>query len=132
MNQNNIILLEGRVATPLNFKETSTGTLVTFNLAVKRNYRNKQGDFEVDYIPLRKHITNNKFGPLKSELMPKGKLIKVSAELQSSSWTDTTTNETKFGLFVSVNEIQFSETNNSTKAKELDDNMFLAPPEVIN
>lgn len=50
----NKVCLSGRISTELEVKKTSTGeSLLDFNLAVKRDYKNKEGKYDVDFIHIK-------------------------------------------------------------------------------
>lgn len=50
----NKVCLVGRISTELEIKKTSTGkSLLDFNLAVKRDYKNDEGKYDADFIHIK-------------------------------------------------------------------------------
>ena len=76
---NNITLI-GRLTRDVDLRYTSNGTPVTnFTLAVERNYKNKQGEKETDFIKI---VTWRGLAETCAEHLGKGRLVAVDGRLQ--------------------------------------------------
>ena len=76
----NRIVLVGRLAKDVDLRYTSNGTPVAnFPLAVERNYKNKNGEKEVDFI---KVVTWRGLAESCAEHLGKGRLVAISGRLQ--------------------------------------------------
>lgn len=77
----NMIYLIGRLVSDLEVKETENGKKVsTVNLAVQRSFKNEEGIYETDFIPVRLFdgIATNT-----AEYCRKGDLVGVKGRLES-------------------------------------------------
>ena len=82
---NNVVLV-GRLTADPELKEIGKdGKVVNFSLAVQRNYKNADGEYETDFIQCS--VWNNIAENMK-EYVKKGDLIGVKGVLQSSSFED--------------------------------------------
>jgi single-strand DNA-binding protein len=76
----NRIVLIGRLVRDPELRYTSSGTPVSnFTLAVERNYTNKQGEREVDFIKI---VTWRKLAETCAQHLGKGRLVAVDGRLQ--------------------------------------------------
>ena len=81
----NRIILIGRLTQDPDLTYTKSGHgVVRFSIAVDRNYKDKEGNKKVDFIPI---IAWNKLAEIVSEYMTKGKLISVAGSLEIRSYT---------------------------------------------
>ena len=80
----NKIILIGRLTQDPELKYTTSGHAVTrMTIAVDRNYKNKNGEKQTDFIPI---ITWNKLAEIVAEHMKKGKLISATGSLEIRSY----------------------------------------------
>lgn len=76
----NNVFLVGRLVQDPEMRYTSNGTAVTnFTLAVERDYKNKEGEKEVDFIPV---VAWNKLGEICAGNLSKGRLVAVEGAIQ--------------------------------------------------
>ncbi|MDD2572912.1 MAG: single-stranded DNA-binding protein [Bacillota bacterium] len=83
----NKVCLVGRLTRDPELRVTpGTGTQVaTFTLAVGRNYKNRQGERETDFIRI---VTWRKLAELCATYLGKGRLAGVTGRIQTRSWED--------------------------------------------
>lgn len=75
----NKVCLTGRISTELEIKKTSTGkSLLDFNLAVKRDYKNEGGKYDADFIHIKAWGGSADF---LGRYAMKGSLIEVSGKI---------------------------------------------------
>lgn len=75
----NKVCLTGRISTELEIKKTSTGkSLLDFNLAVKRDYKNEEGKYDADFIHIKAWGGSADF---LGRYAMKGSLIEVSGKI---------------------------------------------------
>ncbi len=76
----NRIVLVGRLVRDPELRYTSNGTPVSnFTLAVERNFKNKQGERDVDYIDI---VTWRKLAETCAQHLGKGRMVAVDGRLQ--------------------------------------------------
>ncbi len=76
----NRIILIGRLVRDPELRYTSSGTPVSnFTLAVERNYKNKQGERDVDFIKI---VTWRKLAETCAQHLGKGRMVAVEGRLQ--------------------------------------------------
>lgn len=76
----NKIILIGRLVRDPELRYTGSGTPVcNFTLAVERNYTNRDGDRDVDFIPV---VTWQKLAETCAQHLGKGRLVAVDGRLQ--------------------------------------------------
>lgn len=82
----NVCIVLGRIVNDLEVKQTQSGVAcLQFNVAVERNFKNSNGEYDTDFITCvawkeRAEFINRYFG--------KGKMIAVEGELRSRSYED--------------------------------------------
>ena len=109
----NRTVLIGRLTKDPELKYTpGTGNAVaTFTLAVDRQFKNKEGQKEVDFIPI---VVWGKPAENAANYLSKGKLIGVSGRIQTRSY-DAKDGSKRYVTEVVADEVQFLEWgNNST------------------
>ena len=80
----NRVVLAGRPTRDLELKSTQSGTSVcSFTLAVDRNFKNKNGEREADFISC---ITWKKTAEVMSQYVKKGSIIGVDGRIQTRSY----------------------------------------------
>lgn len=82
----NRVVLTGRPTKDLELRRTKSGTSVCqFNLAVDRNFKNKNGEREADFISC---IAWKKTAEVMSQYVKKGSLIGVDGRIQTRSYNN--------------------------------------------
>lgn len=80
----NRVVLAGRPTRDLELKSTQSGTSVcSFTLAVDRNFKNKNGEREADFISC---IAWKKTAEVMSQYVKKGSIIGVDGRIQTRSY----------------------------------------------
>lgn len=80
----NVIILTGRITKDLELRETTSGTKVLqFNIAVQRDYKNKDGIYDADFINCQAF---NKTAEMISKYFKKGSRIGVQGKLQNNNY----------------------------------------------
>jgi single-strand DNA-binding protein len=112
-NMNRVVLI-GRLTKDPEMKifEESGKVITKFILAVERTFKNKDGEREVDYIPVSLW---GKRAEIVNEYLKKGKLLSVTGRLQTRSYEDTE-GKRKYVAEVIADEFQFIDS----KKKEED------------
>ena len=99
----NNIALVGRLTDSIDLRYTGNGTPVcNFTIACERNYKNKQGEKEVDFI---KVVTWRKLAETCAQHLGKGRLVAVSGRLQISK--NENNGRTYINPEILANEVQF-------------------------
>lgn len=82
----NRVVLAGRPTRDLELRRTKSGTSVCqFNLAVDRNFKNKNGEREADFISC---LAWKKTAEVMSQYVKKGSLIGVDGRIQTRSYNN--------------------------------------------
>lgn len=79
---NNVILI-GRLTNDLELKEVGDSKVINFTLAVSRNYKNKEGEIEADFINC---VIWNASAENMKEYCKKGDMLAVEGTLQTSTY----------------------------------------------
>lgn len=82
----NKVILIGRNTKAIELKQTTSGVSVTqFSIAVKRNFKNANGEYESDFFNC---IAYRNTAELVSKYVGRGDLIAVDGKLQTRNYTD--------------------------------------------
>ena len=82
----NKVWLSGRMTKDVELRHSQTGTAVAkFNVAVKRNVKNKEGKYDSDFVNC---IAYNQLGEMISKYFKKGSRIGLIGRIQSGSYTN--------------------------------------------
>lgn len=106
---NKVILIGRLTKDPETRVLTSGSTVSTFNLAVERTFKSRDGEKEVDFIPI---VTWGKTAELCSEYLQKGSLAGIAGRIQTRSY------EAKDGTKRYVTEVVAEEISFLTPKKE--------------
>ena len=102
----NKTILIGRLTDDPELRYTPNGTAVcNFTLAVDRSFRNKQGEYDTDFIDIvvwRKQAENC------ANYLSKGRLVAAEGRLQKRSY-ETEEGQTRYVTEVVANNVQFLE-----------------------
>ena len=114
----NHIVLIGRLVRDPELRYTSNGTPVAnFTLAVERNYKNSQGETDVDYIKI---VTWRKLAENVAHHLGKGRLVAVEGSLQIRKSQGKNDNRTYINPEVIANNVKFLDwpsDNNSNNSR---------------
>lgn len=81
---NNVVLLGRLTKDPeIRYVGTSQTAVATFNLAVERSYRSKNGDREVDFVPVEMW---DRKAELCGQYLKKGSLISIDGQLRIENY----------------------------------------------
>lgn len=112
----NKVMLIGRITKNIELKSTPNGKEVAdFSIAVKRNYKNQNGEYEADFINC---ISFGKTAELLGKYTKKGDQIAIEGRINTRNY------ENKEGKKVYITEIlveniMFLETKNAQKSENI-------------
>lgn len=111
----NKVIEIGRATKDIELKVTPSGTkVVSFSIAVKRNFKNAEGNYDSDFLDC---IAFNKLAETISRFIHKGDMFGVVGKLQTRSYTDKQGNNRKVTEIV-VEDIEFLQPKKDEPAKE--------------
>lgn len=109
----NKILLKGRISNEFNLKELDNNKrVVNFNIAVRRNFRNKENQYDSDFFNCSAF---DNIADLISKYFIKGQEILIIGHLQNNQW-ETDSGEKRTATNVIVESVEFcgSKQQNNT------------------
>lgn len=111
----NTITLLGRLTDSPELKQTQSGTFVTsFNLAVPRDFKTKDGQEITDFIPC---VAWRKTAEFISKYFQKGSPAVVNGKLETRKYEDKDGNK-RVAFEVNIENIYFAGGKNSDKGQE--------------
>jgi single-strand DNA-binding protein len=114
----NKVILIGRLTKDPEVRYTNANTPVaSFTLAVNRNFKNKDGNYDADFINI---VAWRKLAELCSNSLHKGSLIAVTGRIQTNSF-DGKDGVRRYTTDVLADEIAFLEKKNA-RSFDKDDN----------
>lgn len=125
---NNVTLM-GRLTKPPELRQTPSGiNVVTFSLAVERNYKPQNGEKETDFINC---VAWRQTADFIQRYFGKGDMIAITGEIQTRKYTDAAgTNRTVFEVV--ANQASFCGSKNSasgpTSTTQTQDNFEVVIP----
>lgn len=115
MNSTNII---GTITKDIELKETQSGVkYVRFSIAVNRNYKNEDGEYDTDFFNV---VAWRKTAEFISEYFGKGKRIGISGRLQQTSYDDNEGNH-RTSVEIVANEVQLIEKKVKEEPSEVEE-----------
>lgn len=124
----NNITLTGRLTKAINLKYTQSGKAIgSFTLAVNRNYKDANGNKQVDFI---RCLAWGKVGELLDQYCGKGSLIGIVGQIQTRSY-ENDQNQKVYLTEVNVREITFLETRKESQETSEQGNMT-NPQEILD
>lgn len=116
----NSVSLIGRLTKDPELKQTSSGiAFVNFSIAVQRQYKNSDGEYEADFINCIAWRTTAEFI---NKYFSKGSMIGVTGNIQTRSW-DGDDGKKRYATDVVVNTTTFcGEKKNNSSNKVSSDN----------
>lgn len=122
----NKIILIANICNDLEIKESGENKILSFNVAVKRKFKNKNEEYESDFIRVK---CFNQRAIFVEKYFKKGSKIVIEGHLQSSTWEDEQGIK-HYSLDVIADEVEFcgskKENNNepeNVNQAELDVNV---------
>ena len=119
----NKIMLQGRFTADPEMKKTAAGKdFINFNIAVNRNYKNKDGVYPTDFF---KVLASGTTAAFVGKYFHKGDEIIVVGSLATSSWEDKNGNK-RLDTYIEANEVHFGakRTNGTESAEPVIDSEF--------
>lgn len=112
----NKALLIGRNTKDIELKATTSGkSVVTFNIAVNRPYKNDSGERDCDFLNC---IAFSKLAETISKYVKKGDLIGVEGRIQTRSYTDKGGNN-RYSTEIMVENIEFLQSKKEKPQEEV-------------
>lgn len=110
MNINNVVLV-GRLVKNVEIQPTAKGgSMATFTIAVNRNYKNNNNEYEADFINC---VAFNHSANYLNKYCSKGQLIGITGQLQINVKKDNMGNNTYFTNVVCNTVSSFNQNNNN-------------------
>jgi single-strand DNA-binding protein len=107
-NMQNILALTGRLTSDIEIKTFDSGDRsASFSLAVQRNFKNKSGEYDTDFIPCKAW---NGTADILQKYFKKGSVAPVTGELRQDKYVDKDGNNRSF-MYVNVNSVTFVESS---------------------
>lgn len=124
----NNVTLTGRLTKAINLKYTQSGKAIgSFTLAVNRNYKDANGNKQVDFI---RCLAWGKVGELLDQYCGKGSLIGIVGQIQTRSY-ENDQNQKVYLTEVNVRELTFLETRKENQETSEQGNMT-NPQEILD
>ncbi len=121
----NKVVLIGRLTKDPEIRYLPSGVAVTtFFLAVNRNFTNREGEREADFLPI---VTWRGLAETCGKYLAKGRLVAVSGRIQTRNY-ETQTGERRYVTEVVADEVQFLDWGDSSDRETPDDNYAPADP----
>lgn len=113
----NIVNTTGRlVADPKTFPNKDGSQTVLFTIAARRNYANRQGVVESDFIPFTAYISKDRVSKNPFMYLKKGMLVGIEASIRSYTTTNAD-GSTNYGVNLQVNRVEFLESKATVDAR---------------
>jgi len=81
----NLVILIGRVATDLDYKQTQNSSVCNFNVVTNKKWRDKGGQ-EQEQAEFHSITAWGKLADICKDILSKGKRVYVEGELRTDSW----------------------------------------------
>ena len=121
----NKILLVGRLTRDPEVRSTSTGTsTANFTVAVSRNFKNKEGNYDADFLPC---VAFRAQADFVSKFFKKGSLIGVEGRVQTRNY-DAQDGTKRYVTEVVVENIEFVGGKNDNASSGSGDNAYVDAP----
>lgn len=117
----NSVNLVGRLTKDIELKQYDGGnSFARFSVAVQRQFKNKSGDYEADFINC---VSFGKTAEFLEKYFAKGQWIGITGKLQSKKWDEDGT--TRYGMEVIADSVFFTSEKKGGTASE--NNTSFAP-----
>lgn len=107
----NKIIIIGRVTKDIELKNVGEHKVVKFNVAVNRDFKNKQGEYDADFISC---VAWNKTAELIGNYVKKGHRIALEGRIETGSY-DNEKGDKVYTTDMKVEKIEFLESKNETQ-----------------
>lgn len=109
----NKVIIAGRLVADPELRTTPSGKAVTnFTVAVRRNYKNKNGEYDSDFISCQ---VWGKTAETVAKYFAKGSEIAAEGSYTNNNFTDKDGNK-RYSVVIAVKEIVFGEKNKNSPA----------------
>jgi single-strand DNA-binding protein len=102
----NRVALVGRLTRDPDVRSISSGQVTQFTVAVDRNFKNRSGERDTDFIPV---VTFNRLAEICGQYLAKGRLVSVSGRIQTRSY-DAQDGTKRYVTEVIADEVEFLST----------------------
>lgn len=100
----NKVIEIGRTTQSIELKKTPSGkSIATFGIAVKRNYKNAEGEYESDFFNC---VARGNLAEVICRFVKKGDMIAVDGRLQTRKYTDKEGNN-RYSTEIIVDNVEF-------------------------
>ncbi len=121
----NKIILVGRLTRDPEVRSTSTGTsTANFTVAVSRNFKNKEGNYDADFLPC---VAFRAQADFVSKFFKKGSLIGVEGRVQTRNY-DAQDGTKRYVTEVVVENIEFVGGKNESSSSSSSDSAYVDAP----
>ncbi len=121
----NKIILVGRLTRDPEVRSTSTGaSTANFTVAVSRNFKNKEGNYDADFLPC---VAFRAQADFVSKFFKKGSLIGVEGRVQTRNY-DAQDGTKRYVTEVVVENIEFVGGKNEGSSSQPTDNSYVDAP----
>ena len=112
----NKVVLIGRLTRDpeLRFAAGSGVAVTTFTLAVDRDFKNREGQYEADFIPI---VCWRKLAEIVAENLSKGRLVAVSGRIQTRNY-EGNDGQRRYVTEIVADGVQFLEKKETTKPQQ--------------
>lgn len=130
MNQRNFGIMEGRlVKNPVIFTNSDGSKKVSLVIAVRRNFKNKDGKVDSDFIATEGFIPAQTKNNGVYDYIHKGDLVGIEYTLRTSRYTDKNSEEV-YAQTVFIQNIDFKESKSVTQQRSSNANEPAETPEI--
>jgi single-strand DNA-binding protein len=116
----NTVILAGRMTRDVDYKMNGETTSARFNIAVDRKYKNKDGNYDTDFINC---VAFNKTADFISKYFSKGMRIMIAGRIQTGSYTNKDGVKV-YTTDVVVDNAEFMESKNASQTVNTNNNDF--------
>ncbi|MDP4118341.1 MAG: single-stranded DNA-binding protein [Bacillota bacterium] len=116
----NKVILMGRLTRDPELRSTPSGvSVVSFTLAVDRDYTKQGEEKKTDFINI---VAWRNTADFVAKYFTKGQLVVVSGRLQVRSWDDASSGQKRYATDVVADEVFFAESKKSSSVAPSSDN----------
>ena len=101
---------KGRLVTDVNFKEVNDKKIAGFRIAIRRNFKNKEGEYETDFFNCSAFGNTAVF---LNKYFSKGQEILINGNIRNHKW-QTEAGENRISTDIIIEEVEFCGNKNNT------------------
>lgn len=116
----NFITITGNICNDLEVKTSGETKILNFTVAVRRKFKNKNGEYETDFI---RCVAFNNTAEFISKFFQKGSPILVEGSLQSNSY-ETESGEKRTSYNVVIENVDFFSRKNEQTSQNTSNSSF--------